>query len=330
MLVVIVIVGLLLGIILVAVGGVFRSARETSVQNTLATVATAAQAFQSDIGALPPLLAYEESSWQIGETPTQAVASNGLIVPSSLQGPSNEAIQVLRRARYGSEYTIGVYLLGAGDLNTRQGDHASAPSPMGEERRNQGGNTDDDDGLAGAGIRAPGPDLSWGGAADRSKQRANKFGRTYGPYLDAARLGDALVVEQETGLFKLHDAWGQPIRYYRDWPVRDSSGNNSSVLRIPVELRTETALARNIEEAEPQMEFETEALNAPFMLLSAGKPVLFRADTSPLPQFGDRRPPPNEGSLTQSLATDFMPDQLPPEQQTEILTALRSNIRVTR
>lgn len=331
LLVVIVIIGALLGIILVAVSGVFSQSRTTAVANTLATISTGAEAFKNDFGAHPPLLTYEDSMWEIGETPTDSIAEQGVIVPTALQGPPNDrAVQALRRARYASEYTVGVYLLGAGDLNTKVGDHTSVPSPMGASRQNQGGNTDDDDGLAGAGIRAPGPDLSWGGASDRSRHRANKLGRSYGPYIDPARLGDSLVLEPESGLFKIVDAWNQPVRYYKSWPVRNESGTSSSVARTPVELRTERAVAEHILEGQAKLDLELEALNAPFMLVSAGEPRFFEPDGTPRPQFGATRPPPNESTKFQNLSADFEPDQLAEQQQEELLEALRTNIRVTR
>lgn len=328
LLVVIVVIALLAGIILVAVSGVWRDARVSSVEGTLSTIATGADAFQADFGGLPPLLAYDDSMWRIGDTPSQSVAERGVIVPSALQGPPNDrAVSALRRCRYGSEYTVGVYLFGAGDLNAKQGDQSSGQSPMG---RNQGGNTDDDDGLAGAGIRAPGPDLSWGGSQDRLKHRANKIGRTYGPYLDASRFGEALAVEPESGLFKVLDAWNQPIRYYKSWPIRDQAGNNTSVLRTPVELRSERAVNENIVEGDPKLDLESEAINSRYTLLSAGQAQFFKPDGTPIPMFGDRRQPPNENTVTQNLSADFMVDQLGDDEQRELLEALRTNIRVNR
>lgn len=335
-LVVVVIVGIIVAVLLVAMSATIGSARAASAERQLSSVAVAVEAFHNDLGYYPPLLVYEDSGWRIGsrfdfDAPSDAdkvansVAEDGVIVPESLPNP--RVVPVLRQSRYSSEYTPAVYLLGAGDLNTRVGDSGSQRTGQ----PNAGANTDDDDGAAGPGIRLPGPDRSWGGAADRSRSRPQKTGRVYGPYLDPGSLGDNLQVESATGLFKILDPWGQPIRYAINWPTRDPDNNEASVARLPVEFRSFSAVERHIENGEPALEFEREALTARFMLLSAGPNREVRPDGAPRPVFGDRKADAEEMSpFIQNLENDFDPGTLSREEQEYLLDALKSNVRVAR
>src|SRR5690606_7307297 len=162
------------------------------------------------------------------------------------------------------------YLLGAGDINGRVGDSSSAATST----PNPGANNDFDDGAAGPGIRAPGPDRSWGGAADRSNHAPSRVGRVYGPYLDQASVSEQMRLEPQTGLFKIVDVWGQPIRYYHGWPTLDPTTRTTSLARVPVELRSGEGVQAQIDNnGQADLAIERPALNSRFMLVSAGRPV---------------------------------------------------------
>ncbi|HBS29397.1 MAG TPA: hypothetical protein DEB06_08100 [Phycisphaerales bacterium] len=340
LLVVIAVVGVLIAILLGALSVIARGSQRTSAERLLGSVATACEAFKNDLTYLPPLLAFDDDSWKLGDTFAIAgdsgarpgsvsadIAKRGTIVPEGLATPGAVRDR-LQRARFGSEYSIGVYLLGAGDINFRVDDNGSAaesPQP------NPGVNTDQDDGQAGPGFRDPGPDRSWAGAGSRSKHKASRVGRVYGPYLDPGSLGSGLALEKETGLYKLLDTWGQPVRYYRNWPVADPDTDASSVDRVPVELRIASSVERHIDDGQANLGTEHEVLTASFMLVSAGRPIQFYSDGSPRPVFGDRKAEPDQSSLVQNMANAFNPQSdVPAADRDYLLEALRSNIRVSR
>lgn len=311
LMVVVVIIAILMGILIVTMSGVFKSSQRAACERTMASISQALEHFKTDMSYYPPLLSVDNVG--IGKTPPDRSVAT---VPESRANPIN----ALRETRFGSEYSLAVYLLGAGDINGRKPNNGG-PS----DTPNVGANDDEDDGAGGPGFRSPGPDRSWGGAAGRDplQHKASKIGRVYGPYLDPSQLERFMAVEPQTGLFKILDSWGQPVRYYMNWPVREAgAGGKSSVDRMPVELRTPGAVEKQIESSSVDLTLERQALTAPFMLVSAGKPVEFGNDgVTPVPHFGDAHQP--------SLGSDFNPSSLSAEARLMLLEDLGSNIRVS-
>lgn len=305
LMVVVAIIVILVGILAAALGGAFRTSQTAMAERHLGAIAQAIEHFKADLTYYPPLLSVDNV--KLGETPPDR---STVTVPESRGNP----VAALRETRFGSEYSLGVYLLGAGDINGKKPGGGNSDIP------NVGANDDQDDGAGGPGFRAPGADRSWGGAVDRNQHNAPKLGRVYGPYLDPAQLSNFIAVEPQTGLFKVLDGWGQPVRYYMNWPVRDGVGGKSSVDRTPVELRSAEAVEQQINSAAVDLGLERPALTAPFMLVSAGKPVELTPDGRPVPHFGDR--------YQSSLSTDFNPSSLTPEDRLGLLEDLTSNIRV--
>ena len=300
------IIAFLIGILLVAFGGALKSSRDSTNQRTLGVIGAAVESFNADFRYHPPLLMPDAPpSWRLGDA--APADSTAVVAESWNSGGSGPATPAQIRAnltscRYGSEYSLAVYIMGAGDLDgvTGQGGgFANSPTP------NTGVNENEDDGVAGPGIRDPGPDRSWGGAIDRSQQtpisgsagpRAIRTGRVYGPYLDPTQMADFLELDPNIGLFKVVDSFRQPVRYYKGWPVKSRPTANApaeqSVGFVPVELRSARAVDEHAATGVANVEFERDVLNAPYIVLGAGKPTIFTNNSGreqrPVPMFGDR------------------------------------------
>lgn len=288
LMIVVAVVAVLVSILLVAFGGARRSAEQANATRFMTIIGQAIESFERELGYLPPLLMYDlDVSDQplLGNLPPGNSRAT-MIIPEAKWGNSPSDMRAaLARTRYGSEYSLAVYLLGTGDIN---GDELAGNIV--------GSNSAEDDGLAGPGFRDPGPDRSWGGAAGRQHQRDNqtaaKIGRTYGPFLDMAALADHIRLDARTGLFKITDNWGQPVRYYKGWPIRVAGASGAlepSIAHVPVELRTADAVEHHLESGQPDLSLEAPVLNARFMAVSAGKPIFFGLKDQPIPLFGDRR-----------------------------------------
>jgi len=324
---VVLVIGVLISFLLVAAGGVFRGAKRSSAQRQLHAIAQAVEQFRSDVGYLPPLMVPDESEPTTVIDPLAGIANAGGV---------QAQLRLLHENRYSSEYTLAMYLIGAGNID---GD---------TDGRATGANTEEDDGHAGPGFLDPGLDRSWGGAASRKDQRKHHdhthTGRVFGPYLDMEALGDALVLDTQTGLYKLVDPWGQPIRYYTEWPTVDPNDRTKSVARVPIELRTRGAVEFQIENGgtsdKADLRLERTVLNSEFMLLSAGKPLgNVGADGKPIVSFGTIRTDTNAlwqspddfnrgGTLDLSACDPAANSGALPEQCEDLLNMLESNIRV--
>lgn len=268
---------ILLGILIVAFSAVRTTARGTITNRLLANVTQAIDRFEEDTGYLPPLLVPDNPGYEhITGEPTSRVRT---IVPEAQPDPR----VALRNARYKSDYTLTAYLLGTGDINgDAPGDDGVFP------------NLDDDDGVAGPGIRSPGPDKSWGGARDRDQHDATQIGRVLGPYLDAGSLGDALEVDPNTGMYRLLDAFDSPIRYYRYWPTSQvvSGAREQTLDDVPIELLDDESVVNAVEFGDPlRLSDNREALSYEYMVVSAGAEprteVIVPETDEPLEQFGD-------------------------------------------
>jgi len=260
------VIAVLLTIIVVAYGSVRRDAKRTITARLLTNIEQAIQTFETDMGYAPPLLIPDNAGYAFYEDEPAMAART--IVPEA-QG--TDAMMALQRARYMSEYSITAYLLGIGDIDGDAAGNGTGVFPS----------TELDDGKAGDGIRHPGRDKSWGGAADRSMHNATTTGRVLGPYIDAASLGDArepgagvgLDIDQTTGMYRILDAFGSPIRYYRHWPkfVIDSGNRTQSLNGVPYELLEFESVANSIEFGDPlSIAANRDVFSSDYMLVSAG------------------------------------------------------------
>lgn len=276
LLVVVAIIGLLIGVALVAGQGALASSKKAQTERTLRSVADAIEQFKSDHGFYPPLLNPEDAS------PTAPI----LVTEALPDAYTYTALESLHAKRYYSNYSLSAYLVGVGDLN---GD-AIEQYPAGEPNL--------DDGLNGPGVRAPGEDQSWGGAQRRPGYPYSaasgdplpaQTGPSFGPYIDLAqgkglrltRVGDNTIHNRQ-GMFFMVDRWDKPIRYYRHWPTKALSGanpNEQSLADIPLELLSWDAAKGQAPPAAgsttPHLGIDPALAGAEFALLSAGEDGFF-------------------------------------------------------
>jgi len=262
LLVVISIITILLALGAVALTTGRRSAIKQGAVAQLQRIDTALESFKNDFNDYPPLVTID------GKGPFDApMANDRLYRPDYQQG--NESASVindrLRDNRFASKYSLAVYLLGIGDLN---GD--------GMRNYSESDMPNEDDGLDGPGFRDIGKDKFWGLAQDPNRAGVSNSGRTYGPYLDPADLGDLLVEERlgggTTGRYVINDPFGNPVLYYRNWTIRDDSPQRKpSILRVPVELRSlESLAAQRAGDDAAALDLDRKLLGADYGLLSAG------------------------------------------------------------
>ena len=259
LLVVISIIVLLVGITLVVASSALKTAEISSTRFLMSSVSDGLEQFHTDFGYYPPLLRDDFNR----STPMRDVLE---IQP--------DAGRLLRQYRFFSMTSLPVYLVGIGRL-----DPADVASDSDPERH---------DGVAGPGIRDPGPDHSWGGALDRTKNKPTRTGRVYGPYVD---LGDgdsmrpishpdlgsdddsSVRAADSTGNDALDlsmpiivDAWEQPIRYYRPgWSMRDPITGEFTLEYTPLELLNSEAILGGFK---PNL--DPGITNSAYFLLSGG------------------------------------------------------------
>ena len=293
LLVVITIIVLLIGILVPTGLFVLSNARKSSNQQLLQTISDGVYAFNQDFRYIPPLLSPQPGSPTLAYSPDHLLATNHTGATRSASARLTE----LSDRRWHSVTSLPVYLLGVGSLAPPAAQSTIAPTPG--FLQEGGANYDDrHDGAAGPGIRDPGPDRSWGGAANRGAHRPTFQGRVYGPYIDpnialanvrSARLTDfpfrnrinpPLTEDniEEMDMLVFIDRFDTPTRYYKDWPERAPGfptppGQSPETLReAPAELisydtmlpllGTPTDLDRRL--------IDRELIGKPFALLSAG------------------------------------------------------------
>lgn len=264
LLVVFVIIVLLVSILVVALGGAVESSRRSKTVAQMQSISSAIDAFEADFRYVPPLVTPQLVSSDSSPTRT------GLVTPSTYSrsgGNPNDLNQYYEDARYHSEYTFAVYLLGIGALNPDETDDLGITN----------NSTALHDGVPGPGFKSPGELRAWKVQPPNGSLRhqPDPTGRTYGPYLDIATLEDILELDEARGLYKINDVWGNPIRYYSGWTgTRIVNGNRQPTLDgIPLELRSSESIqaqasGANISEL---LGFDSELRTAPYALLSAGE-----------------------------------------------------------
>ncbi|MEO1130551.1 MAG: prepilin-type N-terminal cleavage/methylation domain-containing protein [Planctomycetota bacterium] len=325
LLVVITIIGVLAAITLVGLSFGLGAAKGAAADTQLQSIGQAIAAFETDIGFLPPLI-------------TEIDAQGRVQTPESLKrfGGEDDVLESYREARYMSEFSLTVYLLGAGVLDFEEGN----------------------DGVEGFGLRNPGATGLWRDAQGNPEPLAS--GRVYGPYLDPGAMGEDTLERLEVGyddsanrivadegsnqfMFRLLDPWGNPVRYYKGWPKIDlGSGARAGLPTIkyaPTELRSEESMSAQIAVSPSDFDnvdltYDSELLSAPYMLLSAGERPGRAYDSlgRPVSAYGDATVN-NDRDLVEiainspSNDSAFTPGSLDENGQLSLMEFLRTNRR---
>lgn len=335
-LVVIVVIAILVSILGVALSRAMSSSRSSLAVRQVQSIVQAIEAFHADFGYHPPLLINPPGAPEVG-------GFNQFVVPEAYRRGNPLAYEAdLEAARWHSTVSLPTYLVGIGDVNCDGIVTYDDPATPNIVEPNY------DTGVDGPGIRNPGPDRSWGGAANRQNQIAGRVpvptGRVFGPYLDIGRLGSDLLFRRadrnaEGGgfnddMYEFRDPFNNPIRYYRHWPTRNSAGD-LAIGMPPVELRSPDSLAAHEEgDVARATDIDRALLSAPYAVLAAGEQSFVTDQvtndfgetvTRTVPPFGDRVR--NSAGALITLQTDtfneFDPTALPAQHSEIILEQLR-------
>ena len=263
LLVTIAIIAVLLGIVIAGLFGAQSFAKRAAGTAQLQAIAQGLDAFQTDMGFYPPLISHLNDATGAIETPETLAAQ------VAKAGRNAALATAYREARFMSEWSIAAFLIGEGDLN---GDQDADPAKL-----------DQDDGKVGNGIRNPGASRAW--KIPSGDHLAQNSGREYGPYLDTGFATKFLrrvpvayddtskrIVRDDVSrqyMFQLVDAFDVPVRYYQGWTTRDST-DEPTLLELPIELRTEAGVEKQIDTGRASIEPERSLMTAPYGLLSAG------------------------------------------------------------
>lgn len=283
LLVAIAVLGLIVGILAVALSGALTGGRRAATAAQLQGIGNAVEAFRLDFERPPGLITGLETSGAV-----RGVTTPGL--RAALDPGLDSETEAARENGFYSEFTLATMLIGVGDVDGDGEEFVDAsPGP---------GEFPGDDGVQGTGLRDPGPFGCWVfGAGTTLERRSSADGRVYGPYLETGSASDSvqrvLVEEREVlgrrglyrspsagvVLYRLLDPFGNPVRYYTGWPTRTVVGSRaaSTLSRTPVELRTEESVRSAISAGEAASVDLVHAsdralLSAPYALLSPGQP----------------------------------------------------------
>lgn len=256
------------------------SAKRSAGERLLQAVAQGLEQFKADHGYYPPLLNPDPA----GVLPGALVSES---LPDAFLGSGPDPVL---RANYRSDISLSAYLMGIGDLN---GDRK-------QEYNISSGEPNLDDGVNGPGIRAPGPDKSWGGARLRAAGLPTvatdppippQDGTVFGPYFNVSNTkslkrmtaSDELAdpLHRLEGMALITDGWGNAIRYYRHLPT--GFAQEPTLEDVPAELLSPDAAVVFANPNRPSSQpvpatVDSPLLHAEFVLLSAG----------PDGRFGDR------------------------------------------
>ncbi|MEM1424816.1 MAG: prepilin-type N-terminal cleavage/methylation domain-containing protein, partial [Planctomycetota bacterium] len=214
LIVVVAIIIILVTIITAGYSTVTRSAKDAKNLAFVNSVGQGVEAFRLDFNdRIPPLVTTPPGGASAGLGNNLATS---FAVPDMIDDFQDRA-EAIREARYYSDLTLGIYLLGSSDLN---GDGAINYSSPGNSVPNT------DDGVDGPGYKDPGQILAWKrrDPADPSRwlHQPAQTGRTYGPYLEP---GNDEFIENVSFngaiVQQLVDSYGNPLRFYTGYPVRD-------------------------------------------------------------------------------------------------------------
>lgn len=347
LLVVVAIILLLVGILIPTGIFVLGNARKSSNLQLMRTISDGVDAFKNDFRYIPPLLAPQPTSNRLFYTPDHTLRNNH----QGSARTANDRQLELRDRRWHSVAALPIYLMGIGDLAPDIGDSTLTPAPR-FLQENEPNYENRHDGADGLGIRDPGPDRSWGGAADRGRHLPTFQGRVYGPYIDPkiaesnmrlARAEDfpyrntinpplTQDVFDELSMFVFVDRYDSPIRYYKEWLEREPGvvpgpGEPDTSLRLaPLELLSYETVTRYRGVGQGTLSesrlVDGELVGKPFALLSAG----------PDGRWGERR---REEIVAEPLLVGENIDSLSQtatggiSERARVFNAIKDNQRVT-
>lgn len=292
LLVVIGIVGLLVTLSLVGLTRALGTAKTAATSAQLSALAQGLSMYEADFGDVPQLVTglgdYSDGSNTFSdaiETP-EVLASE----PGQSAAARRTAIRdAYRNARYMSEWSLPIFLLGVGDINSDEDtvDYVGDAAVEDEDLAF-------DDGVAGFGMRHPGRVGAWKAVSGNDLvHRPQMEGKTYGPYVEPGALekflervpvsynsADSRIERDDASnqfLYRFVDTFGNPIRYYRGWPTRNPLDPEapSSVGWIPIELRSYQSVQsqwdQDFEVSQGQVDPAADGLSkAKYALLAAG------------------------------------------------------------
>lgn len=349
---VVAIIGVLISILLVALGGALTESRRTQTTTMMQAIETGVEQFKNDLGYLPPQVLGGAGWTASGEISTPSLTA--LTDAAYANVPAVQAVETRgsgslstgQFGRYQSEFTIVAYLMGIGDFN---GDGNTGAGTIGLNANLAALN----DGVGGPGIKSPGTTKAWKstedlvGASPMLTHEASPAGQTYGPYLDIGRFEPFLDLDTSANLYRILDPFDSPIRYYSGLPNRDGNdlGAEPSLLRMPPELWTAEWAAASVSAETgsgptPLAGDDRDLLGAEYVLLSSGTDIETYRTTSneTFAFFGDIV----LGDTDQPIVIDIADPVVPSasfnftqvtgdnQQATLFLRALESNLRLTR
>lgn len=341
MLAVISIITLLISILLIALSGALTESRRAQTSSIMQSIETGVEQFRNDVGYLPPqVLAGSDWSTSDGSisTPSLELGTGSIASVPDLQAIDERTSTNLeaRVGRYMSDFTVSVYLMGIGDFN---GDSNDGTAIIGAQAEQAALN----DGIAGPGIKAPGPSKAWKSTDALSsgllEHEAQPTGRTFGPYLDPGTFAPYLQFDETRGLYRIVDAFDTPIRFYSGLPNRTNTGD-ATLLRMPPELWTEAWASAAVAGNSPEAGDDRELLGAEYVLLSAGTQIedYRSAANQTFAFFGDVLLDDSDEATIISIANpllntasfDFAQVNSGSYQDVLFLEAIRSNVRLAR
>lgn len=198
----ILVIAILIGLLLVGLNRVSRSAQSGAEQANVIAMRIAVEQFKNDFGFAPPLV--KDGLTYPGGTPTTSplVSSGSRNYVDVYRSDVASDVEFLQGGVAGMEdmrfsvYSLPYYLIGVLDA--------------------------DYDGKDGLGFREP----------DRDGTFRKAGGRLFDPLFDATADSDRLVeVDREEGRFELRDRNGVAYRYYRWLPIESSAASDVTDLR---------------------------------------------------------------------------------------------------
>lgn len=274
LLVVIVLIVILSTFLLIGLSRGFGAAKRASSQALVQTLGQGVESFYNDFNFHPPLV--------IGQ------ASGGITTPQMQGNTPNALANAMRDARAHSEWTLPIYLLGAGDINA------------------DGSISQDDTGAPELGIRDPGRlTRAWRNEnRNNAEHRPPTTGRVYGPYIEPGSLERYLETVRVTAdatsitpnqssnviLYRIRDPFDVPVRYYHNWRFRNSDGE-VDIRLAPIELRSAESVRDQIAQGDSGFDAAADRhiVSSPFAILSAGASSDQFVDRigNQVPPFGD-------------------------------------------
>jgi prepilin-type N-terminal cleavage/methylation domain-containing protein len=213
LLVVITVIVLLMGILLVAIGGVRQSARTAKTRQLMESVKVAVISYREQFGQLPPevgptgLSRYDEDEWDYDYAPSSP--ESGTFVSTN-----SDPLE----ATPGSDFTIAAHLLG----RTISVDYGEGDREI--------------DGVDGPGLRQPAfsGGYLWDGTTG---QKPPSRGRVYEPFIDSRDRGAfvqtaAMPDYNNQKATLVVDANGNAIRYYNFKDPKPLTSNASRALSL--------------------------------------------------------------------------------------------------